>query len=677
MKIFNNRFIHIIIGITLILTVFLGSLITSVSANSQSATKGKWGDNITWNINSEGTLTLSGTGKMKEGTSYHYTSDEEDDDIFIPEVYPWIEYHAKKIRKIIIGEGIINISAQAFQNTNLEKVVFPTTLESIDEDAFRFSDNLTKVVLPNKVSKINSFAFADCSNLVYVKMTKVKTIGSLAFSNCKKLTSITLPQTVESIGSQAFSKCLKLENITFPNKKIDFGTEVFYGCKSLKKVILPEGTTDLVKAFKNCTSLEEVSIPSTATDLKHTFWGCTSLKKVTLLSDTTKLVGTFFGCTSLTDITIPSNVKSLESTFVNCTSLKEVKLSSNLRKLDRAFSGCSSLKKITLPKSVEVIGGELFYNCKNLKKIIFKSTNLDLTKTKQKDVLFKGINKDAVIILPNKKYDVYRIQIEPFVSKTVKIKNADGKSPKLNSYSTIESGKWGENIKWKIDKDGCLTISGKGEMKSGVGSYSTSNYYLKDNNRYPWAQYAGIIKKIIIKDGVTTVSQKAFYCPDKSVNDGRNWGNKYSKLKTVKLGSRVTVIEEGAFMNCGNLKKINLNDNITEIPNECFSECKKLEKITFPKSIKRIGRYAFKGCKLISKVTIPNKVEKIGNRAFYGCEKLKNIVFKTKKWKAQKGYGSFKNINPNATFKLPSAKFKTYKKAISKYAPETVKYLKY
>lgn len=136
-------------------------------------------------------------------------------------------------------------------------------------------------------------------------------------------------------------------------------------------------------------------------------------------------------------------------------------------------------------------------------------------------------------------------------------------------------GDFGSNIQWYFhDNTGLLEISGSGAMPEEAWNA-------------PWDNYRGDIKKVIIKEGITTISYEAFQGA--------------SNLREVSLPSSLVSIGEGAFWNSG------------------------LEKVTLPNNLRKIGRTAFSGCNL-SYIKIPGTVKSVGTSSFSHCENLKTIV---------------------------------------------------
>lgn len=147
--------------------------------------------------------------------------------------------------------------------------------------------------------------------------------------------------------------------------------------------------------------------------------------------------------------------------------------------------------------------------------------------------------------------------------------------------SAATSGACGDNLKWTLDDNGTLTISGTGAMSDWDWGIQT-----------PWnlnGSNVKKIKKVIIDDGVTTIGNCAF---------------------------------DELF----NLETIILNDDIQSIGNYAFNNCHVLSmsRLDLPYSLTSIGKYAFFGCN-ISIINVPNTVTYIGTKAFANSESLEEL----------------------------------------------------
>ncbi len=156
-------------------------------------TSGKLTDTVGWSLDTDGLLTIAGTGTMPD---YDYDSSPA----------PWYDIRSS-VKSVAVGEGITNIGNYAFYEcTSLTDVTLADTVASIDRCAFKNCWKLTTITLPDSLKTIENQAFCECSALIEIIIPEsVTTIGSEAFYKCKKLKQITVHYNVTSIGSYAFS----------------------------------------------------------------------------------------------------------------------------------------------------------------------------------------------------------------------------------------------------------------------------------------------------------------------------------------------------------------------------------------------------------------------------------------------------------------------------------------
>ena len=148
----------------------------------QSGVCGAEGSNVTWALDDEGLLTISGTGEM-----------------MFSESTCWDTY---TVERVIIEEGITNVDYAAFQHCS----------------------NIVSVSLPSTLTEIEEWAFSNCWALETINIPYgVTNIGMYAFYACSSLKNVVLPETVEYIGEHAFSACDLLETIEFLGNPPQFG----------------------------------------------------------------------------------------------------------------------------------------------------------------------------------------------------------------------------------------------------------------------------------------------------------------------------------------------------------------------------------------------------------------------------------------------------------------------
>ena len=331
-------------------SAFSGDSGTNIIA---SGTCGYSGENLKWTLDSDGKLTISGTGKMSNTA-------------------PWSSYSAS-IKSVEILEGVTSIGAYAFQDcSGLTSIPLPSTVTNIGIRAFKGCSGLISISLPEGVTSIGEQTFYDCSSLTSIPLPKgVTSIGNHAFSGCSRLTSISLPEGVTSIGNGAFSGCSGLISISIPKGVTSIGESTFSRCSSLTLISLPEGVKSIGRgAFYYCSDLTSISLPESVTSIgNYAFSGCSSLTSISIPEGVTSISeSTFSSCSSLTSISIPSTVTSIGiSAFYHCSSLTSISLPESVTSIGNyAFSGCSTLTSISIPEGVTSISDGAFWGCSSL-----------------------------------------------------------------------------------------------------------------------------------------------------------------------------------------------------------------------------------------------------------------------------------------------------------------------
>ena len=186
------------------------SIENTVTAQSTSAIivkSGECGDNVTYTLDDDGLLKISGSGNMNDyyiGNSPFYLN--------------------KDIKEIVIGDGVT----------------------SIGDCAFWGCSSLTSIEIPDGVTSIGMSVFDSCSSLT--------SIGGGVFQNCSSLTSIAIPAGVTSIGSSAFESCSSLTSIAILAGVTSIGESAFKDCIKLNTIY----------CYKNSTADKYTDYPSIA-----------------------------------------------------------------------------------------------------------------------------------------------------------------------------------------------------------------------------------------------------------------------------------------------------------------------------------------------------------------------------------------------------------------------------
>lgn len=182
--------------------------------------------------------------------------------------------------------------------------------------------------------------------------------------------------------------------------------------------------------------------------------------------------------------------------------------------------------------------------------------------------------------------------------------------------TTVDSGycgadNGGENLKWTLDNNGVLTISGSGAMK---------DYTWDENVRLDWYVRKKDIRSVVLDNRITHIGNYAF---DKCTNIESVRYTDYTGNAGVALPKSVTTIGVHAFSDTGVTGTLKLPEHLTEIDSSAFYHCGKLNgELKLPDTVKEIGGFAFHSCGFTGKLELPVSLENIGNDAFEFCSGL-------------------------------------------------------
>lgn len=400
---------------------------------------GRWeGESVAWSLDSEGTLTLSGTGDIPYDAEIPWMDKYEDkvkslviEDGVDQDVIE--HYFPKNIEKITLGKDVYYFSCSDFEKLK-EIVISPDNTHMTFEDGVLYNKNKTSLdgylvtndrtefKVPDSVKRIGSMAFSGAYKLKKIILNDgLESIGYHAFENCTGLTELTLPASVKDVYD-GFSGS-SLEKINVDENSAYYSSEdgILYNKDKTKLIKYPPkkaggefkipGTITYVddSAFEDCSNLENITIENSDnyTSLDGVLYAdgpngkyyCLVYypigKKATVynMPATTQKVYSQYN-PYLQQINVPASNEKYKSVdgvlylkkddwydgsglawYPSGKTTESFEIPEFVSGIDMcAFNNCPYLKSLVIHKSLKRINDKAVYNCGQFTDVYYKST---------------------------------------------------------------------------------------------------------------------------------------------------------------------------------------------------------------------------------------------------------------------------------------------------------------
>ena len=446
-----NRTKRSIIAI-LIMILMVFAVIPEKRVFADKVTGGNINNKITWELDSDGTLTLEGEGDMPAFVGFNQS-------------IPWL-YYRETVTSIVVKEGITGLCSMAFFGcTHATQVILPDSLTTIGTESFLACASLKEIVIPNGVSLIKDQAFMACTSLSKVTLPDRKdlTIGEECFFACD-LKSVTLnsesnldPELFNAFSGIKFHYYYDVDYVGDNNGTITGETRT-YGGEAVKLNINPKsgyylarlgwydanGSNGSLYADENGLYVMPdteypVTICATFSDQhycgKNLYWEFDGISTLTIkgtgrmtdysyspwsnLNGLVENVVIEDGCTSIgrnafrglqiKSISIPSSVTLIDfGAFRACGALRNITIPEGVTSIgDFCFEGCGQLESIDLPDSLTYLGENCFFRCVRLTEITIPQnvTSIKLSAFEACDGLKKVVLPEGLTSIDNNAFD--------------------------------------------------------------------------------------------------------------------------------------------------------------------------------------------------------------------------------------------------------------------------------
>ena len=646
----KKRILSILLAVLMLLSALpLGMVDTAcaaetsgVAAQSYYVAGGQCGDDLTWTLDSSGTLTISGTGPMY-GYSLHKN--------------PWCDSALRnsgistRVKNVEISSGVTTLGAYALSACDsMVSVSLPETLLAVGESCFFSSTALHNISIPNSVRSIGDCAFSGCNGLTRVTLgSSLKGIGGQAFKECSSLSSIVIPEGVTAIEYSTFEDCSNLMEITIPRTVTSIGRWAFDGCYGLSKVTFT-GT----RAQWNAIDVKEYNDPLLSANI--TFAGSgPAAPAVTGGNDSQGRPTLKWKAVTGAAKYEVYRARSLNGDYIKYSTVTGTSYTNTsyiengntyyykVRALDAngTAGAWSSIVSVTYKQTLSapaVTGGNDSQGRPTLKwNAVTGAAKYEVYRARSKDGDYIKYSTVTGTSYTNTSY----IENGNTYYYKVRALKSDGTAGAWSSIvsvtyrkpaaATVASGKCGDSAKWKLDAEGTLTISGTGRM------YDYEWPADRGGTTPPWLanKYRDSIRALRVEQGITYIGRCAFdSCGNlsdvtlpTSLRIIGPWAfNDCTALRSIQLPEGLTTIKEDAFKAAG-LVSITFPSTLRELRNCAFMNCEKLQSLRLPEGLTTIGVWAFYCNPNISSIYIPASVTTIGEEAFIYYNNLATVRY--------------------------------------------------
>ncbi len=464
--------------------------------------------------------------------------------------------------------------------------------------------------------------------------------GFFPFASEMKIETVNLPSSLKRIGSSAFSDCRDLKSITLPEGLLSIGQSAFRACHSLKGINLPDGITEISDGtFTDCKSLEEISIPQGVTYIGANAFENDELLYLPTLPDSLRLIGekAFLGCKSIPFLTLPENLDSIGAgAFGGCSGIETVTIKSKKLRSDNSLfyeykGNASGIYKVIVAPEVTNLPAYMFGGCPNLTKLVFENIESS-SLTRIGDYCFDRCTKLEISALPK---SLEYIGIQAFYENV----GLEGilQIDKISHIAQWAFGGWKGLTELTISTPeifidyeafaGCSNLKKVTILSDSIGGQSQFYAGIETLVIGPTLTYIPILfkennyalKNLIFHERGATRGNVTPLVIAKNAFRGAG-------LTELALPNGTLSLGEYAFASNRSLEKVEIPDSCLSLGSQSFAGCDNLRTVNIGEGLQSIGELAFSGCLTLPSIVLPSTCEEIGLDAFRRCDALQTLT---------------------------------------------------
>jgi hypothetical protein len=360
-----------------------------------------------------------------------------------------------------------------------------------------------------------------------------------------KITSITIPKTINFYGSEA--------------QVVSIGTKAFYGCDTLVSADIGSVTSVGMKAFAHCVKLETLDAgDSLKTISAYAFYRCVKLSDVDL-GDSVKTLRTygsysFYKCGKLSSMIVPSFMTTIGTKAFTMPFADEsgVALEVSLDSL-KGYE-YSNVDGVLVRQSAPAVGSEFMSG-----KLVFSVTS---SYPAEAGVVGYTGTLRALVVPETVAYDGFDCAVTSIFDEAF-LKCRTLASADLGNVEVIGTKAfYGCNKLTSVEADRLVTV--------GIKAFA----------------YCVALSSLDLGDSLKTIRTYGFY--------------RCESLASFDAPDTLVTIGSYAFYKCTALKSVHTGSSLVTIGSKAFVMTD-LEEIDFPETFKNLGDGAFEGYKFMDK----------------------------------------------------------------------------
>ena len=203
--------------------------------------------------------------------------------------------YSSQIKTVVVNEGVTKLGNYIFYFWS-ECTVFDiaSTVKEFGNYSFYYTGIYS--FAPEAGAILGSTMLSKSSLVKLTIKAGTSEIPSELCRACKKLTDITLPETITKIGKSSFASCMALETFKLPPSVVSLDTGSFGDLEALKTIGLMQNVKGMLyQTFQGCIKLEDGYIPYGITQINGAYNRCHAIRTITVPKSVTRVLDYAFG----------------------------------------------------------------------------------------------------------------------------------------------------------------------------------------------------------------------------------------------------------------------------------------------------------------------------------------------------------------------------------------------